>query len=172
MAPTLHLARSGQISQIRALYFRTMQSLADRMGKTLPEDAYSNLDEVVDARNLYVLKEDNEIVGAFTLRDEATCLYLDTIAIEPGAQNRGLGKLLMKEVVQIAETREMPKLCLHTPEVMDELLAFYGKLGFYETKRALPEHGGDDFLRVHFAKDIANNSQHMDPEHEHDRAFT
>ncbi|MDQ7070779.1 MAG: hypothetical protein Q9M48_08590 [Rhodobacterales bacterium] len=33
-----------------------------------------------------------------------------------------------------------------------DLLRFYASLGFVETRRALPDHGEDRFLRVHMEK--------------------
>jgi len=171
MTAQLRLAKAEQIAHIRPLIFSAFSPVAARMNKTIPDDAWSDLGDYVDQRNLYILKDEDgdAILGVLCLREGKDHIHVDTVAIHPDHQGRGLGTMLLQDAEMIAESRGCPHLRLHTPEVMDELLGFYEHLGFRETKRALPSHGRDDILRVHFEKEIAHSDLQVDPEFEHDR---
>lgn len=169
MTVTFGLAKASQLTQIRALYIKSMAYIGDRLGTGQPAHAFSNLDEFLENRNLYILQEDGEIVGAAAISEVKNGLYLDYLAILKDHQNRGFGSRILKELELIAESRELPYLRLHTPEVMHELLRYYPARGFVETHRALPPHGRDTVLRVYFEKSIEGSDLKMDPEHEHDR---
>ncbi|WP_319530998.1 GNAT family N-acetyltransferase [uncultured Cohaesibacter sp.] len=169
MAPSFRLAKADHLSDIRSLCSKSMAYISDRLGSGLPSYAYGHLDELLEDRNLYILREDNRILATVALREESNCLYVDTLAVRKGEQGKGLGSQLLKEVEMIAESRGLPFVRLHTPEVMDDLVAYYRKRGYEETHRALPPHGRDLVLRVHFQKSISGSDLHMDPEHEHDR---
>ena len=169
MTAHLRLAKADQINAIRSLIISAFTPLAQRMNQTLPKDAWSNLSDYVDERNLYVLQEDKAILGVLCLTEANDHIYVDTIAIHPDHQGRRLGSDLMQEAEIIAESRGCPFVRLHTPEVMLDLLRFYEARGFKEMKRALPKHGRDDVLRVHFEKEVAHSDLRVDPEFEHDR---
>lgn len=169
MAHRLRLAKAEQIPAIHALFLEAFAPVAERMKIAITTYDDQNLTDYADARNLYTLMEEDLLIGAFSLTELDDCVYIDTLAVKPDWQAQGLGTFLLREIELIAESRELPFLRLHTPEVMGELIAFYNKHGFTETHRALPYHGKDQILRVHFEKEIAQNSLHMDLELEHDR---
>lgn len=169
MAYRLRLAKAEQIPAIRTLFLDAFAPVAARMDVALSSEDYNDLETYLAARNLYVLMQDQLLAGAFALSESDDCVYVDSLAIAPALQDQGLGKHLIHEIELITESREFPSLRLHTPEVMDELIHFYLDNGFTETHRALPAHGCDAILRVHFEKEIASNGLHMDPELEHDR---
>lgn len=169
MAYRLRLAKAEQIPAIRDLFIQAFTPLVERLEKTMPANAYDNLCDYLEVRNLYILMDENQLVGAFMLTEQDDCIYVERIAVLPGRQKEGLGHYLLREIELIAESRELPFVRLHTPEVMDQLVRFYLKFGFVETHRAVPDDGRDTFLRVHFEKEVARNSLHMDHELEHDR---
>nr|WP_321445396.1 GNAT family N-acetyltransferase [uncultured Cohaesibacter sp.] len=171
MTAQLRLAKAEQIAHIRPLIFSAFSPIAERMNQPIPEDAWSDLGDYAEQRNLYILKEEDSdtIVGMICFSEGNDHLYVDTLAIHPDHQGRRLGKMLLQDAEMIAESRGHPYLRLHTPEVMEDLLRFYTHLGFRETKRALPSHGRDTILRVHFEKEIAHSELRVDPEFEHDR---
>ena len=169
MAASFRLAKADHLTEIRALYFKSMSYIGDRMGIETPADAFSDLEKFTETRNLYIAKEDDVIIAALAMHEVDNGLYIDYLAILPDHQNQGLGTKMLAEAELIAESRELPYLRLHTPEVMEELLAFYTARGFNETRRAPPPHGRDEILRVYFEKEIARSDLHVDPEIEHDR---
>ena len=169
MAVSFRLAKADQLSDIRSLYLTSMAYIGDRMGIERSADAFSDLESFVEARNLYIVQEDGVLLGAAAIREVDNGLYLEYLAVHQDHQNSGLGRKLLAEMEMIAESRELPYLRLHTPEVMHELLAYYARRGFTETHRALPPHGRDQVLRVYFEKDIAQDGMHADRIDAHDR---
>ena len=172
MTAQLRLAKADHINDIRSLILATFQPLATRMNQPILEDAWSNLEEYVEQRNLYILKADDAIAGAICLSEGKDHVYIDTLAIDANHQKRGFGKMLLQDAEMIAESRGCAYLRLHTPELFDDLLRFYESHGFKETHRALPKHGRDTILRVHFEKEISHSDLRVDPEFEHDRQLT
>ena len=169
MAAIFRLAKAEKLADIRTLYLHSMAYIGERMGIGQPSDAFSNLGTFIEGRNLYILEEDGIILAAAAMHEVDNGLYVDYLAVRKGNQGKGLGRHMLAELELIAESRELPHLLLHTPEVMAELLSYYERRGFRESHRALPPHGRDQILRVHFKKDISLSDLHMDPEHEHDR---
>nr|WP_320143217.1 GNAT family N-acetyltransferase [uncultured Cohaesibacter sp.] len=169
MSLSFGLAKPSQLSEIRALFVKSMAYIGDRMGIDLPADAYSNLRDFYQCGNLYILEEQGVVLAAAALHEAHNGLYIDYLAVHPDYQREGLGKRMLTELEVLTESRELSHLRLHTPEVMDELLSFYARRGFTETHRALPSHGRDQLLRVHFRKTISLSDHNMDLEYEHDR---
>ncbi|WP_319569273.1 GNAT family N-acetyltransferase [Cohaesibacter marisflavi] len=163
------LAKSSQLSEIRALFIKSMAPIGERMGVGQPANAFSNLRDFYQCGNLYVLEEQGTVLAAAALHEARNGLYVDYLAVHPDCQNEGLGKRMLTELEVLTESRELSHLRLHTPEVMDELRSFYARRGFAETHRALPSHGRDQLLRVHFRKAISLSDHNMDLEFEHDR---
>ncbi len=64
-------------------------------------------------------------------------LSLEVLAVSRDAQGRGYGRTLVDFALHRAKTLGCRRLKLYTNEVMTEAQAFYGRLGFIETRRAL-----------------------------------
>ncbi len=171
MALTFRLAKPEQCSLIRQLFFTALDPMAKRLGNVIPNDAFSELADKIGGRNLYILEKDGEIQAAIAFHEEDQALYIDTLAVQPELQGQGLGSQLLKEAEMISESRELYQLKLHTPEIMDELLTFYRGHGYFESHRALPDHGKDSTLRVHFTKELPRHGISADMAHEHDRTL-
>ncbi|SNY92106.1 Acetyltransferase (GNAT) family protein [Cohaesibacter sp. ES.047] len=170
MAISFRLAKAQQLQEIRALYLKNMAYIGERMGVGQPAHAFSHLDQFLANRNLYVAtNEDGTAIGAAAMSEVDNALYLDYLVIGKDWQRQGVGCFILSELELIAESRELPFLRLHTPEVMTELVDYYNVRGFTETHRAEPDHGRDKILRVYFQKAISGSDLRMDPEHEHDR---
>nr|WP_321458167.1 GNAT family N-acetyltransferase [uncultured Cohaesibacter sp.] len=169
MKLSFSLAKLHQLSEIRTIFLKSMAHIGDRMGVGQPATAFSNMRDYYECGNLYVLEEDGIVLAAAALHETDNCLHVDYLAVRQDQQHKGLGKRMLTELEMLTESRELNQLQLHTPEVMDELIAFYTKQGFSETARILPSHGRDPLLRVHFSKPVTMNDLGMDPEFDHDR---
>ncbi|MCV6577344.1 MAG: GNAT family N-acetyltransferase [Cohaesibacter sp.] len=171
MALTFRLAKPEDCTSIRALFLTTLEPMAKSVGQNIPTDAYSQLADKIGERNLYLLEKDGALKAAMAFHEEDKALYIDTLAVQPMLQCQGIGSRLLREAEMIAESRELYRLKLHTPEVMDHLIEFYQSHGYREHHRALPEHGLDTCLRVHFIKELDQHGMIDDMDHEHDRVL-
>lgn len=64
-------------------------------------------------------------------------LSLEVLAVNGDSQGKGYGRALVDFALRHAMTLGCPRLKLYTNEVMTEAQAFYTRLGFTETRRAL-----------------------------------
>ena len=103
---------------------------------------------------VWVLVSGDAIVGALVTEDRADHLLLETIAVAPGAQGNGYGRLLLERAECDATELGLSEVRLYTNEAMTENLTFYPRHGYRETGRALQ----NGFRRVYFSKTVLQNA--------------
>ena len=100
----------------------------------------------IRAGRAFVLEEGEGAAGAgngairgclVLLPGEPGEMWLDVVAVSGGLQGRGYGRALVDFALRHAKALGCPRLKLYTNEVMVEAQAFYTRLGFTETHRAL-----------------------------------
>ena len=77
------------------------------------------------------------VTAVLTLYPRADHLYVENVAVDPGAQGRGLGRALMEFAEQEAARRGLNRMALVTHEAMTENQAIYARLGYVEVGAAL-----------------------------------
>jgi ribosomal protein S18 acetylase RimI-like enzyme len=98
-----------------------------------------------------VIEINGEVCGFMTGWPEADAYLIDSVAVDPAAQGRGLGRRLIEHAVSEARRFGLSALRLYTNVAMTENLAMYRHIGFVETRRAV-ENG---FNRVYMRWDFA-----------------
>ena len=96
-------------------------------------DDYAGL---IRAGLVHVLDIDGTIEGLVVLVPEEFSVLLDNIAVRPGAQRRGYGRMLLKFAEQFTCNSGYTMVRLYTNEAMTENIAMYSRIGFKETHRA------------------------------------
>ena len=80
---------------------------------------------------IYVALLEKKIIGTFVLYPvDQEILEIKNIAVEEGLQRRGIGKLLLKNAVEIARAMGFKKLDIATSNASFEALSLYQKAGF------------------------------------------
>jgi GNAT superfamily N-acetyltransferase len=98
-----------------------------------------------------VLEVESETIGYIVLIPEKNgAMLLDNLAVDPEAQGRGFGKMLIDYAEKQAREAGFHRIFLYTNEVMTENLRYYPRLGYTETHRAWDK----GFNRVFFSKDL------------------
>jgi ribosomal-protein-alanine N-acetyltransferase len=77
-----------------------------------------------------VAKEGEKILGYGILKKEKKQGLIFSLAVSPEMQNRGIGKEIMKRLIEIAKKENLKKIYLHTRETNFKAIAFYQKFGF------------------------------------------
>jgi GNAT superfamily N-acetyltransferase len=101
----------------------------------------------VAAGRVHVLESSGRVHGFVVLIHEDEYLLLDNLAVAPGAQGLGYGRVLLEFTEQQAHQGFVR---LYTNEAMTENLALYTRKGYVETHRA--EENG--LRRVYLQKDL------------------
>jgi ribosomal protein S18 acetylase RimI-like enzyme len=86
--------------------------------------------------------------GALVLVPEDGYLHLETIAVDPEQQGRGVGGRLLAFAEERARAAGLAEVRLYTNEKMTGNLAFYARHGYRETHRDVQQ----GFRRVFFTK--------------------
>jgi GNAT superfamily N-acetyltransferase len=90
------------------------------------------------------------IIAVLTAYPREDHLYVENVAVHPGAQGRGLGRALMAFAEQEAARRGLRRLALVTHEVMTENQAIYARLGYTEVGR----RAEDGYRRIFLEKNL------------------
>jgi ribosomal protein S18 acetylase RimI-like enzyme len=92
------------------------------------------------------------IIAVLTLYPRDDHLFVESIAIHPSAQGRGLGRALMSFAEQEATRLGLPRMALVTHEVMTENQAIYARLGYTEVER----RAEDGYRRIYLEKRLSS----------------
>jgi GNAT superfamily N-acetyltransferase len=112
------------------------------------------LEAAIGHGDIYVGLDETEIVGVVATSRRGDELVIAGLAVDPPRQGAGIGSWLLDQIEQTARSDQVKALSLQTPEMMPDLLRFYYRHGFLETRKALPTHGKDNHLRVHMMKQL------------------
>jgi N-acetylglutamate synthase-like GNAT family acetyltransferase len=102
---------------------------------------------------VWVLASSDKVIGALVTEQRSDHLLLEMIAVAPGAQGTGCGRLLLERAENDAVELGLSEVRLYTNEAMTQNLSFYPRHGYRETGRAVD----DGFRRVYFSKTLRDN---------------
>jgi ribosomal protein S18 acetylase RimI-like enzyme len=95
--------------------------------------------------------EAGTLEGFIVFCPKAGHMFLENVAVEPGASGRGIGKSLIRLCEAEARRLGLHAVHLYTNEKMTDNLSIYPRLGYVEVAR-ITESGFD---RVYFEKVLA-----------------
>lgn len=135
MINIIHVETKDQVSIIRELFIEYATSLGfslcfqnfDKELAELPGD-YS-----LPLGRLILALDENKPIGCIALRklDEGIC-EMKRLYVKPSTRGKGLGKLLVKAVIDEAIKIGYKKMRLDTVPQMKEAIDLYRSIGFYE----------------------------------------
>ena len=122
--------------QCGRICFEAFKALADRhrFPQDFPSDevAAGLLSMLLAHAGFYgvVAIRDGEIVGSNFMDERSSIVGIGPISVDPHAQNRGVGRLLMEHVLDRAAQRRAPGVRLVQAGYNNQSLCLYTKLGF------------------------------------------
>ena len=146
----VRVAGAEDVSAIRSMVHAAYSKYVERLGRP-PAPMTANYDRLVETRNVYVLRVGGSVVGSILLARGGDSIKVNNLVVDPSAQGRGYGRVLMDFAEDMARAQGLAAVTLFTNEKMHENIALYRKIGFTETGRKT-ENG---FNRVFFRKDLS-----------------
>jgi ribosomal protein S18 acetylase RimI-like enzyme len=140
-------ARADDLDWVTATIVAAFNRYIERIGRK-PQPMTVDHAALIAAGEVHVLEEDGVRLGLIVMRAKVDHLYVDILAVQPGAQGRGLGRRLMAFAEAEARRLGLSALRLFTNAKMTENRRFYPRLGFRETG----DRSEDGFERVDFEK--------------------
>jgi len=119
----------------------------ERMGKP-PAPMLVNLSAHLEVDTVFVAEAAGRVSGYLVCDESQVPPLLDTVAVAPDAQGRGLGRALFRYLENSLRRKGFDRYQLYTNVKMVENLALYPRLGFVRTKQ-VTENG---YERVYFEK--------------------
>jgi ribosomal protein S18 acetylase RimI-like enzyme len=142
-APAIRPARRGDIHAIYELVDAAYDPLVEQLGVP-PWHRQFNYLRAVHAGTLWLLHYETRIAGMVGLGGNGNVLSVETVAVSPAYQRRGLGRALIALAEAEARKRNCARLTLFTHERMIDARAFYRHLGFVETREIA--HSGHNWV--------------------------
>jgi N-acetylglutamate synthase-like GNAT family acetyltransferase len=132
---------------IMAIAQKAYEKYIERMGK---EPA--PMRPVIQKEDVVFVYEDNKQVIAFAILVKINDqIILDSIAVDPSHQKKGIGNNFIKFIEQYLMEQKVNKYQLYTNEKMFENIDWYQKIGFKIFKK-VTEKG---FNRIYFEKQLS-----------------
>ncbi len=103
---------------------------------------------------VWVVVVGTEVAGAITIRDGDDHLMIESVAVTPSMQGRGLGNRLLELAEERARGLGRPEVRLYTNRAITENLTYYRRHGYVEVGRRIDE----GFSRVFFTKRLTSVS--------------
>ena len=132
---------------IKVIALKAYQKYVERMGK---EPA--PMRPIIQKEDVVFVCEDNKQVIAFAILIKISDqIILDSIAVDPLHQKKGIGNNFIKYIEQYLIEQKINKYQLYTNEKMFENIDWYQKIGFKIFKK-VTEKG---FNRIYFEKQLS-----------------
>jgi len=145
----LRRATAEDLPAIRAVIDAAYAVYLTRMDKP-PAPMFRDYGPSVEAGTTWVTG--SPITAVLTVYPRDDHLYVENIAVDPGAQSRGLGRALMEFAEQEAARRALGRMALVTHEAMTENQAIYARLGYVEVER----RAEDGYRRIYMEKRLTD----------------
>ena len=131
--------RIGDLLDLIRLGFAYMEGVID------PPSSANRLNEAMlrekcNAEVAIVAVEDDALAGCVFLAEKDDHFYLGKLVVDPTAQGKGIGKLLVQEAERIAIAARKPLIELQVRIELTSNHAIFTRLGFVETART--SHAG------------------------------
>ncbi|KAI1009943.1 hypothetical protein LB503_011493 [Fusarium chuoi] len=148
---TLTRALASDVPSIQLMVNAAYEKYIPRIGKP-PAPMTADYASLLTTHDIFILRTTQSPVGTLVLQHEpdSDAVKIENLVVDPSAQGRGYGKVLMRYAEDFAKSRGCSALELYTNVKMFENLGLYLKMGFVETGR----REEDSFERVYFRKEL------------------
>ncbi len=147
----IRVATAADVDGVRNCVDAAFTPFAIRIGRT-PTPMLADYKALIAEGRVFVADREAVIGGVIVLQREAEAILVETLAVHPVCQCRGVGQYLLTRAEAEARRAGKPRVRLYTNELMTENLIWYPKRGYVETDR----REEDGRRRVFFAKTLAD----------------
>ncbi|KAK2600203.1 hypothetical protein QQS21_005077 [Conoideocrella luteorostrata] len=155
---TIRKALPSDIPQIQHMILTAFTKYIPRIGKP-PAPMTANYHRLLTSHDIFTLQPDtsphgspNHVVGSIVLRADmdSKVMHINNLVVDPEAQGRGFGKVLLKYAEDWAAVKACTVMALYTNVKMFENFGLYARLGYEEVDRKEE----DGYERVYFRKEL------------------
>jgi ribosomal protein S18 acetylase RimI-like enzyme len=151
---TIDRATPDDVPGLEAIVKAAYSKYVERIG-TPPAPMLADYRQLLKTQDVYVLRNGDKgtTVGSIILSVDDTqgSVKINNVVVDPSAQGRGYGRLLMDHAEAVARSKGLGALTLFTNVKMFENIGLYNKLGFIETERRTE----GPYERVYFRRNLS-----------------
>jgi ribosomal protein S18 acetylase RimI-like enzyme len=143
---TVRAARREDIEEIHnilaqafALYRKDYTGSAYNKTVVQVNEIARKLDD--SSKMVFVVEFQEKIVGTAAVDVSQGSFYIQSMAVRPDVQRRGIGIVILKEIEKYARERGITILSLECYEPLTKAIELYEKFGFVRTGRSRAYHG-------------------------------
>ena len=100
--------------------------------------------EINPLAHYYKFTNNDELIGYAGIQCIQEDAHLMTIGIKESYQNQGLGKILLRQLIEIAKTQGCKRMILEVATTNYPAYHLYTSLGFKKTRRRIGYYGDQD----------------------------
>lgn len=134
---------------VHACVMNAYRHYQSRIGRP-PGPMTQDYAQVIRDRAVFIALLEGEVAGVLVLAQTDEGFLLDNIAVDPRAQGRGVGRVLLELAEAQARSAGYGSIYLYTNVVMSESLELYGRIGYREYDRRIEE----GYSRVYMRKPL------------------
>jgi ribosomal protein S18 acetylase RimI-like enzyme len=150
MPTAIRRASAGDAAAAAGITRAAYEPYVERIGRE-PAPMAADFDALIGAGDVWVAADGDRVVGVLVLRLKDTALLLESVAVDPAHQRRGIGRSLIGHAERVARDAGLGAVDLYTNARMTENLRLYPSLGYEVVDRRRE----DGFDRVYFRKPLA-----------------
>ena len=150
MPTAIRRASAGDAAAVAAVTRAAYEPYVQRIGRE-PAPMAADFDALIEAGDVWAASDAGRVVGVLVLRVRGTALLLESVAVDPAHQGRGIGRSLIGHAERVASDAGLGAVELYTNARMTENLRLYPSLGYELVDRRRE----DGFDRVYFRKPLA-----------------
>ena len=126
---TLRRAEAGDAAAVRELTRSAYAKWVPLIGRE-PKPMQADYDEAVRKHRIDLLHVDGKLAALIETIDEPDHLLVESVAVAPAFQGRGLGRKLMAHAEGLAASLGYREIRLYTNKLFAENVQLYLKLGY------------------------------------------
>ena len=150
--PSARLAGPGDLGFVRETTYAAYEAYLPVLG-AMPLPVEADHGAAIAAGHVWLVSAEGADAGLMVLEAAADHLMIESLAVLPGHQGRGLGQWMLGFAERQARDAGLPALRLYTNALMTRNIGIYQQAGFVETGRQpVPHRPG--FIRVYMTKPL------------------
>ena len=150
MTTAIRRASAGDVAAAAAITRAAYSTYVERIGRE-PAPMAADFGALIEAGDVWVATDRDQVVGVLVLQLQDAALLLESVAVDPAHQGRGIGRSLIDHAERVAREQGLGAVDLYTNALMTENLRLYPSLGYEVVDRRRE----DGFDRVYFRKSLA-----------------
>lgn len=151
--PAARRAGPDDLAFVRDTTYAAYASYLPLLG-AMPLPVSADHAALIAAGQVWLVRDGTADAGLMVLEDSADHLMIESLALLPACQGRGLGRWMLDFAEQRARRAGLPELRLYTNVLMTRNIAIYTQAGFTETRQEpVPHRPG--YMRTHMTKQLA-----------------